>query len=496
MKSFNKIIIIGVLLVLVNSLGSCVKDIGNYDYRTINEVNITGIDSVYVVTRNDSLKISPSITYSMDMEGDTSNYEYSWLRINVVGISSGIPQVFGKSANLNGKISADEGSYECAFRVKDKKTGVWKEKYFILTVTNDIYEGWFALSEISNERSRLDMLSYKQQLNDYQFLKEILGVKNPKLVLDGRPNFLRFINSKFLSMGTSKLANMVSADNLVSKPIPDFPQSFITGNNEAIGNDIKLYGVTGQKLIWNNGKIFANNSNGPTPATFQEITKFSDGVSFRASRFVSNYDGLDNIFFNEDKTEFVWHSGFGASQCFRIDNEEIQAKAAGKKLLYMKRTSYNQGDTFAVLKDTTNNKVYLMLFTRAKLNYFQEILHTPIANAEFFEVSNELGYLYYTVGSKLYAYDFNTSTHKEMADYGLRKISLLKFNTISFASINKTPRYEDINRSLCVGTYLEGALDDSGTLDIYQVPPALGLLVKKESYSGFGKLKDITYRAR
>lgn len=496
MKSLKKLMIIGGLLAFIVLLQSCIKDIGNYDYESINEISIGGIDSVYIITRNDTLKINPTVTYSKDLKGDTSNYEYSWLEIRMIGFNSSYPTLISNDINLNKKITSGERSYEYSFRVKDKRTGVWKEQYFVLTVTNDIYEGWFVLSEVPNENSRLDMLSYKHQTNDYVFLKDVLAIKNPNFILEGLPNFLNVTTYNYISFGTNKLANILHTNNLTSKPIPDFPQAFVTNKNEAIGDDVRYYGDVSQSLLWNNGKVFANQSGGNSSSTFVEITKYSNNVGFRASPFISYLDGFDDILFNEDKKELVWYAGNGASSCIRIDNEEIQEKVRGKELLYMKKTPYNQDNTFAVLKDILTNKVFLMLFTRSKLIYFQEILNTDIVNAKHFEVSDEFGYLYYCIGNKLYAYDFNTFVNKEMADYGQKKISMLKFNKISFVGISKTPRYEEINRSLCVGTYLEGDLENSGTLDIYQVTPALGQLVKKESYTGFGKLKDITYRAR
>lgn len=493
MNILNRIYFVVILIVLINLMYSCVKDLGNYNYTPINGPRISGIDSIYIVTRNDTLKIEPTLEYAQDQHVDTSNYEYSWLSIRREGFNSREPELIATGVKLSTMIDRSEGTYDWSFRVKDKRTGVWQEQYFQILITNDIYEGWYLLSEISGKTSRLDMLSYKHQLNSYQFMENVLGTKNPSFKMAGAPTFVAAINYTYLAFGTDNLATVFSTNNLVSKSLSiNLDTDFPTNRNEAIGSDVRFYGNSGQKLIWNNGKVFADlfELGG---AGYVEISKLVDGKTFNASPFISYSD--DKILFDESNSKFLWYAGVGSQSCIPIEDGEIQSNAKGKRLLYMVKSTYNEGDTFAVLQDVVTNKVYLMLFTRSKLNYFKEISNTPIAMAENFGVSDDFGYLFYAVESKLYAYDINTQLNREMVDYGDRKISLLKFNQISFVGISKTQRYEEMNKNLCVGTYQESDLDNSGVLDIYQIQPALGQIVK-ESYAGFGKIKDITYAAR
>ncbi len=86
-----------------------------------------------------------------------------------------------------------------------------------------------------------------------------------------------------------------------------------------------------------------------------------------------------------------------------------------------------------------------------------------------------------------------------MADYGSRKISLLKFQYVNVGLVQYgtfKQRYQDITKRLAVGSYDESNLNTSGTLDLYSIPPINGQIVKEESFSGMGKIVSITYRSR
>lgn len=76
----NRILGIGGLLVGI-VFSSCYKDLGNYDYKAINEVTIgeTGFsDTTYVLKSFiDTLRIEPQVDNSIIQE--SGNYEFRWV---------------------------------------------------------------------------------------------------------------------------------------------------------------------------------------------------------------------------------------------------------------------------------------------------------------------------------------------------------------------------------------------------------------------------------
>lgn len=483
------------VLVVISVLQACKKDPGNYVYTEINEAIVSELDTFYSVNQGEILHITPKVTYSKDQLGDTSNYKYAWLMIKKSGQQSGVPKVMDSTRTFNVRMKDDLGVYNCAFRVTDRKTGVWKETYFKIFVTTKTFEGWYLLSETTGRQSRLDMLSYKEDTKRYDFIRDVLAVSKSSLKLSGVPSFISYWDSS-IGVGTSEMAKFIGADSL--EYLPDYDFSFFVedGSDAAIGLGSKLDGRFNKAFMWANGNVYTTFVE---PVIFP-INQMSTGdvTPFKAAPFMSGLDGA--VLFNETLSEFVWYPGRGRRSCVRIENETLFKNKIDKNLLFMKYVTYNGGETFAILKDKTGGKVYLARFTTSnqavgKQNYFAEITNAPIAEAENFEVSDDFGYVFYNVGGKLYEYDFNLKVNKEMADYGSRKISLLKFQYMyQYPTLMK--RYLDITKRLCVCTFNEGDLDNSGTMDLYSIPPVNGNLVKEESFSGMGKIVSITYRYR
>lgn len=500
MKYLNKIIL--TFLSIAAVLQACKKDPGNYVYTEINQAVVTGLDTLYSVNQGDVLQIKPKIAYTKDEAGDTLNYKYSWLKINREGYNAGVPRVMDSTVNFNVRMKDNLGVYNYAFRVTDKKTGVWKETYFKIFITNKTFEGWFLLSEVENKQSRLDMLSYKANTNKYEFMEDVLAASRSSLKLKGTPSFISFFNTNgvpiingtqdALVVGTTEMATFLGVDTLEHRPNYDFSVFMEGNNNLATGPGSRMETHSLKVFLWANSNIYSQTSGKLYP-----INQMSSGNTnpFKASRSFGSTPAAA-VLFNEDALEFVWYPGGGANACEKIENETLFKNKIDKNLLYMKYSAYNGGEYFAVLKDKSSDKVYLARFTVGKQNYFAEITDTPIAQAEQFEVSENFGYVFYSVGGKLYEYDFNLKLNKLMADYGAKKISLLKFQYVDPGYYTKNPRYIEINKRLCVCTYDVGNLNTSGTMDLYSIPPINGQLVKEESYSGMGKIVSITYRKR
>ncbi len=78
-----------------------------------------------------------------------------------------------------------------------------------------------------------------------------------------------------------------------------------------------------------------------------------------------------------------------------------------------------------------------------------------------------------------------------MVDFGSKKVSYL-----NFYEFKTTSKYKDGNK-LMVGSYDATKSDGTeGSLNIYTVPSLNGELVLDKSYTGFGRIKSLTYRER
>lgn len=388
MEHLNRIKWIGLLLLMIAGIvQSCKKDPGNYVYTDPNVAVVSSLDTFYTVNQGQVLQISPKIAYTKDQVGDTANYTYAWLEINREGYNSGIPTVMAKGPVFIVKMKGNLGVYNYSFRITDRKTGLWKESLFKIFITNETFEGWYLLSEISGSQSRLDMLSYKAPTNTYKMIPDVLAAVGSSLKLDGAPNFVSFFNTNgvpvtnftndALAVGTTKMATFLGVDTLEHLPMYNFSVFMEDRTNAAVGSGSRLEGGSLKSYLWANDRVFTQLYEG-----LFDINRMSSGdvTPFKAAPFISwdpSSYGTTSILFNATGSEFVWYPGGGSRSCIAIENETLFKNKIDKNLLFMKYSSYNGGETFAILKDKTGNKVYLARFTVGKQNYFAEITGTP-----------------------------------------------------------------------------------------------------------------------
>ncbi|SKD06274.1 PKD-like family protein [Chitinophaga ginsengisegetis] len=482
-------------------LSACMKDKGNYTYTPINSITIQGVDSAYLLDYGTRLQIKPVLKFSKDDHEDTANYTYNWVADHLVGYTMA-PTIISTSRNLDTVITLDYGLYAMYYRVTDKKTGVFTDSYFTLNVGAPSYEGWMMLCDMENGNSRLDMISHSG--NTDTLYRDILKEVRSAYKTTGTP---AFIATQFSQLGgptngslgifvaTSKNAVLLGLDSLDYVPAYDLKNFMQAAEpvTDWTGADISLRMYGG--LLYVNNNIYGI---GYSSITNPVNTQDGGSALFKPSRWTAQNTSGQSIIFNEDTKTFLRYPGSGTT-CLTLPAGDLFNFSTGMDLLYSAFAPFNSGEVFAVLKNSTTGKRYLARFTvPGKQNYFAEITGDGIADAENFAVSPDLGYLFYNVGGKVYEYDHATKRSILMHDYGNRKISLLKFQPFAstYASASNAAYYIGLSKKLLVGTYIQGQPENSGILDIYNVPDINAPLQLYKSYAGTGKISCIAYRER
>ena len=121
----NKLYGIWALLLVSWSMTSCYEDLGNYDYREINELSVDSIAAFYTIDQFDTLKIDPQ--FAGTQYADTSMFYYVW---EMAG------DTISRQPYLRYRVSTTPGDKYCRFIVTDKATGVREYTYFNTTVVN------------------------------------------------------------------------------------------------------------------------------------------------------------------------------------------------------------------------------------------------------------------------------------------------------------------------------------------------------------------------
>ena len=489
---------IGLITTCLLLLFSCSEDLGNYNYTDINEVTISDIEESYTAIISEPFEIIPKVESTI---GNDSDYEYEWTAINNIQNSDNRVTVLATTKNLQlSALTIAPAVYTVTYKIKDLKTDVvWTHK-FELSVENTIFEGWMVLNDVNGE-PRLDMIS---RIDDqYTPIYDVLGYVNSSLTLSGKPidvycyKYRSNLYGVYVTTegnGTTRLdpdtfdwkvENRISFE-FVSDVPTDFGIEFI--------EDALDY--SGESYAYENGNVhYYNRVHGYNYGL--PISKVAGEIStFESAPFIGVYYRYARILFDNTNKRFVRHNA-RSSECIEIPKPLSGALFdynIGKDLLYMEGTPYNGAEVFALLHDTSDNKVFLArigIKGAVSQKHYSEIppaIAADMLQADHFAVSPQWGYVFYSLNNKVYQYDFGIQQSKLMLDKSGQEITNLKFE--------KRLR-RDWDRQYYYNKLIVTSFDGSeGTFEIYDVPPVNGDLVLLQSYDGFGKIVSFSYRSR
>ncbi|HTJ13730.1 MAG TPA: PKD-like family lipoprotein [Dinghuibacter sp.] len=496
----RKILLYGVLLV---SLVSCYKDLGNYSYHAINQLTFTNFDTVhgYTVFYNDTLRVSPAVIASLDKN---PSYVYQWsLRVaGPGGAYDSADSVIAVTPDLDVRITNTPGTYTLQYRVTDNNTGITFQTRTTLLVTSQVYEGFLVLNDVGGQ-SRLDMLSYDKTAATFTQYTDVLKKQGSALTLQGQPYQVlcaQYTNANInpqnygIFLLTSAGTNRVNQETFGWDPtynisylmIGDLPAGFAPQHLTVE----PTYGAYPDLFLYYNANIY-NEALLASQYSFKFAALNSytaSGTPFTVSPYVAT-DGSSATLYDMDARAFVTQASYSSPTVSAVPT--ARNYPTGEDLVYMER-AYS-GSVYAVLRDTTASPTYrLMRFTLgAAQNYYQPITGTDIALATSFAFSPDLGYMFYSVGGKLYEYDLSLQTSFLMLDKGSANISYLSFHEFYKRATNTT--YATWARELLVGSANAGG---NGTLELYSIPPVNGQIVQQNQWTGFGRIVSVAYRER
>lgn len=502
--------------VLLFSAVSCYKDLGNYDYITPNEIQISGIDADYTIMAGETLVLSPSITSSDGANPlDTSRFLYQWRK----ELSPAQLIDLGDELELSVHVGADKFTLNeinpVYFVVIDKQTATRSQFLVNVNVTTETSytkRGWYVLSEVG-EGARLSLISHMtEQPVLYTDVLSSLG-SSLDLLDQGRPFSLAIDRYSNLSVSTEKNAVILPVlDGL------DWDKGYTVLSQFIVSppaNTVVEYAGPLDVQTRETNIVFAHNNYYIESPQYEDfygipINQYAQAsTTFKASPYFGAFwQERGILMFDEDNREFaLYRLSFAAASTTTVLTLPVEGQGTAvlptnKDLRYMSKVRYpdERGQTFAIMKGS-DNRYSLLRFEGRTTSRTTIVLKAPeeyitatdFDKAEHITFHPIYGYIYYNVGSKIYAYDpIGTKTSKLMLDLQDEKISLLEFD-ISNGNAYATHR-EELNK-LTVGTYNpSGPVGENGKLSFYNVPSAMGAITPVGNvYTGFGIIKDAVF---
>lgn len=442
--------IIFCLSLLVVLLSSCVKDEGTNTLNDINEVNVAGLDKSYVVVSGvESLNIKPDVKCS-DTNINPDNLEYEWYVSQ--GISTSLVHTpLGNTKDLNYLVKLSPGDYTLYLSIKDPSTGIKWENTATLRVSTPFTRGFYLFGDKEDGTCGIDFISMLEN-KDTTLVKDVFV--NSKKMKGARDLIFTGNNWKAdpIALWAIGESESYSVEWTAAKSIFDirpeispktmfFPTIPVTEPLRVIDVLPHQIGSNSQSLsnrsriMFTGHEIFAGSLYG-TEAYGNPINRYSSSSPdlFQPSPYMfwkGNTTYVNGVLVY-DKTNETFASLFSysfASNCRQLKDSESPFYYDQKKytpvrtLVYGENGVGNNGRSYALMSDGTDFYIYRFTVSSysATKTASDKLDHDAVpdlgkaTNYAFFSMQP---ILLYSIGTKLFAYDYNRKELKMLKDFG------------------------------------------------------------------------------
>ncbi|SKB70294.1 PKD-like family protein [Sphingobacterium nematocida] len=442
--------------VIVFLLGSCSKDLGNYSYHDINEVNIAGLEQSYTaVFKSDTIRISPTLVFSEDTDTpDRYTYEWKLVKSTPTTDLDWKGTIISTERDLDYLVSAVPGSYSIYYKVKDKETSVTWTTRTVLNVTTQTATGFLLIGEDEAGYAEAEMISYV--VGDTVIIRELLhdnGVPRfkgatsifhtgngnssvnaqAKVWISGTDAGYYVDKNSFQTNALSVFKNMMyTSYSLADKIFPvDYAPKTATYSGTIVGSQRVMLTNTGDLFTAGiiSGDIYSNPINRLTTVSGAPLLKLAPYILHGGSSALSGY-----IVFDKDNNRFLRTTAASSANLTVLADGPNDAfpwiQPAGRTMLYAENTKNtdggsSSGNSFALMKDQ-NSLFYIYKFyaygTPSKRNGYtvNRQFSDELNKSKLFAFASTRTAMYFAIGSKLYAYDYNTGSERivMIKDYG------------------------------------------------------------------------------
>jgi hypothetical protein len=379
-KIDKKVIVALPVILLFILVTGCVKDTGNYVYKTADEVApnlVSGIEDTYSAISMEQLVIDPV------MEEDEALFDYCWYAypINNTNVKN---DTIGRARKLDYKVTMMSGTYYLIFKATSKanKTAVFKKS--MLTVSSIFGEGFY-------------INKYENNVTDIDFVDRF-GVVNPNILktvngesLPGKPIRLTYEVNRYSYNDTAadgtvtriamKPAVMVCTDEDLRvyqgesmKMLKRWDNLFL--EKPAVKKPQGVWANTSGFMVMNNNQVAFINNNG---ANVGEFGYFYPVDNMKLNPMVSVISA-SNLLFDDNAGEFVGYY----VQTFTPVKSAVKTASplvlapvgetyfTNSDLIYLGTQQYyytSAGRTYAIVKNRSTNVVTLWQMGTGNIQY-------------------------------------------------------------------------------------------------------------------------------
>lgn len=474
---------------------SCYEDLGNYNYDWVPEVHIRQMKDT-AVDRGGVLSLEPSLYKVLNRDTNVhhdinpDDYTYRWFDNN--------GKVLSTKQNLNDTIWLSTGKYQITYEVKDKNTDLNWTTMFSLAVSGRIAGALVFLTEDEERRVELDV--YARNAKGEKFLEKGTLARSGFPHTGGGANCVYYglyaAKKNCLWIATGEGTGWVDLVNFQWNPtnlarslmLQPKPVSYTFKNIVLIGANLHFF-------MTEAGEVHVM---GPQMVMWTNLA-FLDGQQFAACPVIGG-DSFGAVLYDKTNRRFVSYncikvaSGAEAS-CFALPDEDA---LNGVELIHMQALKNNK--ILAVVKDESGKywkySWSIQIGSTGKYGGKINIAETEelknigmIENAEHIVLDRLNGFIYFSIGNKLYNYRSGGGVD------GCEEVRGFSSNdpicSIISQQFSKADHY---NEGIFVATWNKAGGNSGG--NVYLLKPStqesrdVSIL---ESISGLGQVKSISY---
>lgn len=494
---------ISILLLTIVCFGSCVKDLGNYDYSKISDFEIKDIEKQYSVTSFvENLVIQPTLV----SEDNNLDYEYYWTLYykEQGGYYKYKIDTISTEGKLDLALKYKPGSYDLQFKAINKKTGLAKFAVSVIEVTSPFSRAYYLLKETEQGDTEMD-IHYDTKPTTKNAITEFYGKP-----LAGKPKALSYftdfsylneltgerdINYLIMPMSESKMLTFSLSDMSQAR---EYNQWFFNATIDA--KDIIYFSPGGYCYHFYFKNAAINNYQVPSydllsSGKISDIADLpEDGKSYTLSN-IANQLGAGSLLFDTQNGRFLVYDYNGAMHIASMDGSQIKPGKINDELIFMGTTKMGDGLLGTALFKKADGSKYAYISDLTKIAYqfkYNITEKTDIdSKSKIFSANlisqnrNGAKYLYCVTDNNIYAVNYNTFEETKLSFEGLPSGEITFLDTM-YSSFGEEGTPDNYNH-LIVAVYSAGKY----SIAFYNMVGGLPTGSPVKLLTGEGKIKKI-----
>ena len=471
--------------VMALAFSSCASDEGNYDYTSIAQPDIQGVEETYNMEQGETLEINPTV--SLPQGSSDQDYDYMWFIFKTN--SAALPDTLSHEKNLKATVNLAPSEYDLIYRITNKQSGLFTQAKANINVANSYSNGLAVLSDVEgySNLAFINIIDHVTE-NAYETINGRKGGKGPLGIYyvggDGTQKMLTIstedscyalepISMKYLCNFNKEMFYFPSK--------PGKLQGFAIDSwhfTEYVVVDGNVY----KRQFWDEKPVIKFNTKmggdyKASPCMFaNDNNEFIYDMKGRRFLFDNYYDWAslvgtpDNAYFDASdmKMDMIWGT------CYMPNGEDAEVRAVMRD---------DEGTVWGISgqKSLTwgdNYEQYVKLNPTAKVKIDKEGAENATCHALS---SKDVDFMYFSVGSKIVCISMKTGNLISTYDLG-ENIDCMQFDT------NDSP---DV---LYVGTSDGSKAAKSGSVYYLKMKSDGSLELQKSFKNICGKVVGFTYK--